>query len=43
MPFLNPAKWRETMQQISLMADNTLRWIGLSSMLAGVILLYFLR
>ncbi|MDH5517555.1 MAG: DUF2065 domain-containing protein [Gammaproteobacteria bacterium] len=42
MPFLNPIKWRETMQQISQFSDNALRWIGLSSMLAGVILLYLL-
>ena len=43
MPFLNPKMWRETMQQISLMSDNTLRWIGLGSMLFGVLLLYVLR
>lgn len=43
MPFLNPTKWRETMQQISLLSDNVLRWIGLGSMLIGVVLLYSLR
>ncbi len=43
MPFLNPTKWRETMQQISQLPDNVLRWIGLGSMLLGVVLLYGLR
>ncbi|MDH5393477.1 MAG: DUF2065 domain-containing protein [Gammaproteobacteria bacterium] len=42
MPFLSPVKWRETMQQISQFSDNALRWIGLISMLAGVILLYIM-
>jgi len=43
MPFLNPAMWRQTMQQISQMSDNALRWIGLGSMLFGVFLLYVIR
>ena len=43
MPFLNPTMWRETMQQISQLSDNVLRWIGLGSMLLGVIMLYGLR
>lgn len=42
MPFLSPAKWRETMQQISLQPDSVLRGFGLGSMLLGVVLLYWL-
>ena len=43
MPFVSPDKWRETMIQISRMPDNTLRTIGLVSMLLGALLLYWLR
>lgn len=42
MPFLSPAKWRETMLQVSQMPDSTLRGFGLGIMLLGVILLYWL-
>jgi uncharacterized protein YjeT (DUF2065 family) len=43
LPFLAPSLWRETFQRIVQMADGQLRFIGLSSMLAGLLLLYFLR
>ncbi|MCK4710919.1 MAG: DUF2065 domain-containing protein [Gammaproteobacteria bacterium] len=42
MPFLSPAKWRETMQQISQQPDSVLRGFGLASMIIGVIFLYAL-
>ena len=43
MPFLIPGAWRETFKRLIEMNDGQLRFVGLSSMLAGLILLYFLR
>jgi uncharacterized protein len=43
MPFLNPTGWRKTLRTISEMDDNTLRTIGFSSMIFGVILLYLVH
>jgi uncharacterized protein len=43
MPFLVPGAWRDTFRRLIEMNDGQLRFIGLSSMLAGLILLYFLR
>jgi uncharacterized protein YjeT (DUF2065 family) len=39
LPFLAPSTWRETFQRITQMADGQIRFIGLSSMLLGLILL----
>ncbi len=43
LPFLAPSLWRETFRRITQMSDGQIRFFGLSSMLLGVILLYFLR
>lgn len=43
MPFMNPAGMRKMMVVVAQMDDTTLRFIGLSSMLAGLLLLYFVR
>ena len=43
MPFMNPEGWRQTLRTISEMDDSTLRIIGLSSMIFGVILLYLIH
>ncbi|AWI77078.1 MAG: DUF2065 domain-containing protein [Azoarcus sp.] len=40
VPFVAPATWRETFLRLARMADGQIRFIGLSSMLAGLILLY---
>ncbi len=40
MPFLFPALWRQTLRKISELQDGQLRFIGLSLMLAGVIVIY---
>lgn len=42
-PFLAPTLWRETFRRLLELSDGQLRFIGLSSMLAGLILLYFVR
>lgn len=43
LPFLKPEAWRKAMGRIALSPDRTLRWMGLMSMMAGVILLSVIR
>jgi len=43
MPFLSPQHVRQLLERLSMLHDSQLRFIGLSSMLAGLLLLYFLR
>lgn len=42
LPFLSPASWRKVFEQVLRMSDGQIRFLGLSSMLAGLLLLYFL-
>jgi len=41
LPFLAPSVWRETFRRILQLSDGQIRFFGLSSMLAGLLLLYF--
>jgi len=43
LPFLAPGFWRETFRRITEMSDGQLRFIGLTSMLAGLLLLFVSR
>jgi uncharacterized protein YjeT (DUF2065 family) len=43
LPFLAPALWRDTFRKITQMSDGQIRFVGLSSMLAGVLLLLWAR
>lgn len=43
IPFINPDALRKMYLMVSQMHNNTLRFIGLSSMLFGLIMLYFVR
>jgi uncharacterized protein len=43
LPFLLPAMWREAFRRLIEMSDGQVRFIGLSSMVAGVLLLYLIR
>ena len=43
LPFLVPNLWRETFRRLIEMSDGQIRFIGLSSMLAGLLLLYLVR
>jgi uncharacterized protein YjeT (DUF2065 family) len=36
LPFLAPARWRETMQRLSELSDGQLRTIGLACIMAGL-------
>ena len=42
LPFIAPAAWRETFLRLASMADGQIRFIGLTSMVAGVLLLFVL-
>jgi uncharacterized protein YjeT (DUF2065 family) len=39
LPFLAPRVWRETFRRVTELSDGQIRFIGLSSMLVGVVLL----
>ena len=39
LPFLAPRIWRDTFRRITELADGQIRFIGLTSMLVGVVVL----
>lgn len=43
MPFLAPGRWRSMLVLVNQVDDNTMRLIGLGSMVAGTILLYIIN
>ena len=43
LPFLAPGMWRETFRRLTEMSDTHIRFIGLTSMLVGLLILYFAR
>jgi uncharacterized protein YjeT (DUF2065 family) len=43
LPFLAPSLWRETFRRLMQLSDGQIRFFGLSSMLAGVFLLFLSR
>ncbi|MBS1188232.1 MAG: hypothetical protein H6R10_24 [Rhodocyclaceae bacterium] len=43
MPFVAPAAWRETFKRLIQFSDGQIRFIGLTSMLVGLILVMFLK
>ena len=43
VPFLFPAMWRDTFRKLVLLTDGQLRFVGISAMLAGLILLYLVK
>lgn len=43
LPFLAPAAWREAFQRMTSMRDGQIRFMGLVSMLGGLLLLYLTR
>jgi len=40
LPFLSPTVWRQVFSRMLAMKDGQIRFIGLSSMLAGLVILY---
>ncbi|MDD5363796.1 MAG: DUF2065 domain-containing protein [Gallionellaceae bacterium] len=43
LPFLAPVAWREAFVRMTQMKDGQIRFMGLVSMLAGLILLFLTR
>ena len=43
MPLIAPTLWRETFRRLIEMNDGQIRFIGLTSMLAGLLLLFIVR
>ncbi len=43
LPFLVPSVWSEAFRRITQFTDGQIRFFGLSSMLLGLMLLYFAR
>ncbi|OGS93593.1 MAG: DUF2065 domain-containing protein [Gallionellales bacterium RBG_16_56_9] len=43
MPFLFPDLWRDTFRRLVQLSDGQLRFVGISAMLAGLLLLYLVN
>ncbi|MCX7163568.1 MAG: DUF2065 domain-containing protein [Betaproteobacteria bacterium] len=43
LPFVAPRVWRETFRRVTELGDGQIRFIGLSSMLVGIVLLTVFR
>ena len=43
LPFLAPTTWREMFRQLTQMRDGQIRFIGVTSMLNGIVLLMVLQ
>jgi uncharacterized protein YjeT (DUF2065 family) len=43
LPFVGPDRYKQLVAQIARLSDNQLRMFGLSAMIAGLLLLFFVR
>ncbi len=43
LPFVLPELWRETFRKLVTLSDGQLRFVGITSMLSGIILLYWIK
>ena len=43
LPFFSPRAWRQVFERATRMSDGQIRFIGLTSMIIGVLLLFFRR
>jgi len=43
MPFLFPTEWRETLRKVSQFQDGQVRFLGLTLMLSGLLLIYWIK
>jgi uncharacterized protein YjeT (DUF2065 family) len=43
LPFVFPELWRETFRKLVTLTDGQLRFIGLTSMLSGLLMLYWIK
>ena len=43
LPFLAQKAWKDTFRRITELADGQIRFLGLSSIVAGIVLLFILK
>ena len=43
MPFLFPGLWRETFRKLLSLTDGQLRFVGITAMISGVLMLYLIK
>jgi len=43
LPFVLPGLWRETFRKLVTLTDGQLRFVGITAMLSGIILLYWVK
>ena len=43
MPFLFPTVWREALRKLVLFSDKQIRFLGMTAMLSGLLLLYWVK
>jgi len=43
MPFLFPAAWRDTLSKVAKLQDGQVRFLGLTLMLSGLLLIYWIK
>jgi uncharacterized protein len=43
LPFLAPNLWRDTFRRLTQMSDGQIRFVGLSSMIVGLLILLWVR
>jgi len=43
IPFVSPVLWRETFSKLVALTDGQLRFVGITAMLSGLLLLYWIK
>ena len=43
LPFLFPDLWRETFAKLLLLSDGQIRFVGITAMISGLLLLYWIK
>ena len=43
LPFIGPSRYKQLVAQIARLSDNSLRTFGLTTMIAGLLLLFIVR
>ena len=43
IPFVSPGLWRETFSKLVTLTDGQLRFAGITAMLSGLLLLYWIK
>jgi uncharacterized protein len=43
LPFVFPELWRETFRKLVTLGDGQLRFIGITAILAGLLILYWIK